>query len=65
MQSDGNSSCGDVVLDSFTKAFRDGDKILEQINKKQIFSDFYDENFTKMHTNITEALKTNFTSSLS
>ena len=33
MQSDGNSFCGYVVLDSFKKAFRDEDKILDQIYK--------------------------------
>ena len=31
MQSDGNSIGGDVVLDSFNKASRDEDNILEQI----------------------------------
>ena len=29
MQSDRNSYCGDVVLDSFYLAYRDGDSILE------------------------------------
>ena len=43
MQSDQNTFYGDVVLDSFNKASRDGDNILEQIYKKQIFSDFYYE----------------------
>ena len=32
MQSDTNSFCGDVVLDSFNKASRDEDKILDQVN---------------------------------
>ena len=36
--------CEDVALDSFNKASKDEDNILEQIFKKQIFSDFYDEN---------------------
>ena len=40
MQSDGNSLWGDVVLDSFNKAYRDEDSILYQIYQKQIFSDF-------------------------
>ena len=31
MQSDGNSFCGDVVLDSFNKESRDEDNILDQI----------------------------------
>ena len=31
MQSDGNSFCGDIVLDSFNKAYRDEDNILDQI----------------------------------
>ena len=30
IQSDGNSFCGDVVLDSFNKGFRDEDNILDQ-----------------------------------
>ena len=41
MQSDGNSFWGDVVLDSFNKASRDEDNIVEKkyINKKCL--DFY------------------------
>ena len=35
MQSDGNSFCGDVVLDSFNKASRDEDKILYQVYKSK------------------------------
>ena len=31
MQSDGNSFCGNVVLDSFNKAYRNEDSILDQI----------------------------------
>ena len=46
MQSDRNTFYGDVVLDSFNKAFRDKDNISDQIDKKQIFSDFYFEDFT-------------------
>ena len=30
MQSDGNSFCGDVVLDSFNMEFRDEERILGQ-----------------------------------
>ena len=30
MQSDGNSFCGDVVLDSFDMEYRDKDSILDQ-----------------------------------
>ena len=33
MKSDGNSFCGDVVLDSFKKTSRDEDDILDQIYK--------------------------------
>ena len=35
MQSDGNSFCGDVVLDSFNKTYRDEDNILDQIYKSK------------------------------
>ena len=31
MQSDGNSFCGDVVSNSFNKASRDEDNILDQV----------------------------------
>ena len=31
MQSDGNSSCWDVVSDSFNKTYRDEDNILNQV----------------------------------
>ena len=41
MQADGNSFCGDVVMNSFNMAYRDEDSILDQIYKKQIFSDFH------------------------
>ena len=54
MQSDGNSFCGDVVLDSFNKASRDEDNILDQIYKKQKCLDFYYVNFIfsiKMYEN--------------
>ena len=35
IQSDGNSFCGDVVLDSFNKAPRDEDNIFDQIYKSK------------------------------
>ena len=35
MQSDGNSLCGDVVLDSFNMVYRDEDSIYDQ-NKNEI-----------------------------
>ena len=45
MQSDWNSFRGDVVLDSVNVAYRDEDSILDQIYLKQIFLDFYYEDF--------------------
>ena len=35
MQSDGNSFCGDVVLNSFNKSFRDKDHIFDQVFKSK------------------------------
>ena len=35
MQSDGSGFCGDVVTDSFNKAYRDDDNILDQIYKSK------------------------------
>ena len=35
MLSDGNSFCGDVVLDSFNNASRDKENILDQIYKSK------------------------------
>ena len=35
MQSDGNSFCKDVVLDSFDNAFREEDNTLDQIYKSR------------------------------
>ena len=67
MQSDGNSFCRDVVLNSFGKASRDEESILDQLYKKQISPDLYYNDFQyfmKMHINITEALKLNFMRSL-
>ena len=40
MQSDGNSLCGDVVLDGLNMSYRDEDIILEQKYEKQISWDF-------------------------
>ena len=37
MQSDGNSFCGDVVLDSFNMMYRDEDNILYQIYRSKYF----------------------------
>ena len=37
MQSDGNSFCGDVVLDSFNMEYSDEDSILDKKYVKQIF----------------------------
>ena len=45
MKSDGNSFCGDVVLDSFNTAYRDEDSILDQKYEKQISWDLYHEDF--------------------
>ena len=36
MQSDGNSFCGDVVLDSFNISYSDKDSVLDQKCEKQI-----------------------------
>ena len=51
MQSNGNSSYGDVVLNSFNKGYRDKDSILEQKYKKRIFWDLHYEDFVlrKIH----------------
>ena len=35
MQSDGNSFCGNDVLDSINKSFRDEDNILDQVYKSK------------------------------
>ena len=43
MHSDGNSFWGDVVLNSFKKAYRDEDSILEQKYEKKISWDLYYE----------------------
>ena len=45
MQSDGNSFCGDVVLDNFNMSYRNEDSILDQKYEKQIFWDLYYEYF--------------------
>ena len=41
MQSVGNSFWEDFVFDSVNMAYRDEDRILDQMDQKQIFSDFY------------------------
>ena len=43
MQSDGNSYCGDVVLDSFNMQYRDKESFSDQNYEKQIFWDLYYE----------------------
>ena len=40
VQSDGNSFCGDVVLDSFNMAYRDKNSILDQNMKSKYFGIF-------------------------
>ena len=40
MQSESDTFRGDVVLESVIMAYRDEDRILDQIYQKQIFSDF-------------------------
>ena len=45
MQSDGNSVCGDAVLNSFNKASRDEDNILDQIYIEQKCPNFYYDDF--------------------
>ena len=43
MQSDGNSFCGDVVLDSFNMVYNVEDSNYDQKHEKQIFLDLYNE----------------------
>ena len=43
MQSDWNSFCRDIVLDSFNLAYGDLDDILDQVWKEIIFWDLYHE----------------------
>ena len=43
IQSDGNSFCGDVVLDSFNIVYSDEDSILDQKYEKWIFWNLYYE----------------------
>ena len=45
MQSDRNSFCGKVVLDSFNMAYRDEGRILYKKYEKRIFWDLYYEDF--------------------
>ena len=44
MQSDGNSFCEDVVLDSFNRSYKD-DSIWDKKYEKQIFWNLYYEDF--------------------
>ena len=39
MQSEQDSLCGEVVLDSFNIAFRDEDNIFDQMNQKAVHFD--------------------------
>ena len=41
MQSDGNSFCGDVVLDSFITDYSDEDSILDKKYEQRTFLDNY------------------------
>ena len=41
MQSDGNSFCGDDVLDGFNMSYREEDSILKQKYERQISWDLY------------------------
>ena len=45
MQLDGNSFCGDVVLNGSNIAYRNGDDILDLKYVEQIFLDLYYEDF--------------------
>ena len=45
MQSDENSFWGDVVLESFSMAYRDEGSILDQKYEKQIFCVLYYDDF--------------------
>ena len=46
MQSNGDSFCGDVVLDSFNISYRDKDSISDQKYEKQISWALYYEDFS-------------------
>ena len=41
MQSDGNSFCGDIVLDSFSKSYQDKDRILDKMEKSKYVRIFF------------------------
>ena len=58
MESDGNSSGGDVVLESVNMASRDEDSILYQIYEKQIFSNFSYEELKMTRENIKIKIRT-------
>ena len=69
LQSDGNSFCGDVVLESFNEASRDEENIFAQIYVCLCSDYYYDDfislyHYKKMHTNTTVALKPNFINSI-
>ena len=48
LQSDWNSFCGDVVLDSSNMAYRDGDINSYQIYEQQIYSALYNNELIKI-----------------
>ena len=48
MQSNGNRFCGDVVLEGVNMAYRDTDNTLDHVYEKQIFFDFFHEDFEKI-----------------
>ena len=58
MQSDGNSFCGDALLERVNKSSWDVDKILDQIQKRKYVRIFYYDVYiiTKLHTYTTVAL---------
>ena len=45
MQSDGNSFCGDVVLDTFNMVYSNEDSIFDKKYEKRIFGELYYEHF--------------------
>ena len=45
MQSDGNSFCWDVVLESANMAYRDEDSTSNQVYEKQIVLELYKKDF--------------------
>ena len=61
MQSDGNSICGDDVLDSFNEVCRVEDNILKQKKEAKMFDlkRFFLQHLKKMHAHTKVALKPN------